>query len=58
MEGHRGCVWADAKVTVASGMVSEWRMALGCVGFFCDVIHRGKAMVATSDIPDREEWWG
>jgi hypothetical protein len=25
-----------------SGTVSGWRMALGCVGFFGDVFHRGE----------------
>jgi hypothetical protein len=58
MEGHQGCVWVDAEVTAASGMVSEWRMVLRCVSFFRDVIHRGEAMASTSDIPEREEWRG
>jgi hypothetical protein len=48
----------DAEVTAVLGTVSEWRMVLGCVGFSRDVIHRGEAMAATSDTPDREEWRG
>jgi hypothetical protein len=39
-------------------MVSGWRMALGCVGFFHDVFHRGEVMAAISDVPIREEGRG
>jgi hypothetical protein len=40
---------------VVSGTVSEWWMALGCVGLFRDVLYRGEVLAAISDVPDREE---
>jgi hypothetical protein len=33
-------------------------MALGRVGLFRDVFHRGEVMAAISDVPDREEGQG
>jgi hypothetical protein len=29
-------------------------MALGCVGLFRDVLHRGEGMAVISNVPDRE----
>jgi hypothetical protein len=51
MEGHRGCAWADAEVTAASGTVSEWIQVVGAVRAISDQIYRDGIRVAAPRSP-------
>jgi hypothetical protein len=55
VSGRREYIRADAEVSTVLGMVSEWWMALGCIGLDDDGIYQSEMMAAISSVPDSIE---